>query len=187
MTCHFLGQNRLLSPVMPRHAYWAPAQPRCRALGARSTRGARLGPKQVSQCPCVAQRATGPSGSPSPSSCRQKAARRRAMRLTLSSKWLRRSEAGQTSKSSWYCGCSGPSRLSLMPETTSQTGGSGVSLLQVPLCHEHLEAHGRCRTVVTRPVRAARLHVRVLDVLPHGWYRQTSCRWPRATEGHWCL
>ena len=54
------------------------------------------------------------------------------MRLTLSSKWLRRSEAGQTSKSSWYCGCSGPSRLSLMPETTSQTGGSGVSLLQVP-------------------------------------------------------
>ena len=118
---------------------------------------------------------------------RKKAARRRAMRLTSSSKWLRRSEAGQTSKSSWYCGCSGPSRLSLMPETTSQTGGSGVSLLQVPLCHEHLEAHGRCRTVVTRPVRAARLHVRVLDVLPHGWYRQTSCRWPRATEGHWCL
>lgn len=56
-----------------------------------------------------------------------------------------------------------------------------------PLCHEHLEARGRCRTVVTRPVRAARLHVRVLDVLPHGWYRQTSCRWPRATEGHWCL
>ena len=47
-----------------------------------------------------------------------------------------------------------------------------------PLCHEHLEARGRCRTVVTRPVRAARLHVRVLDVLPHGWYRQkASCRW----------
>ena len=41
-----------------------------------------------------------------------------------------------------------------------------------PLRHEHLEARGRWRTVVTRPVRAARLHVRVLDVLPHGWYRQ---------------
>jgi len=58
MTCHLWGQNRLLSPVMPRHAYWAPVQPGCRALGARSTHGARLGPKQVSQCPCVAQRAT---------------------------------------------------------------------------------------------------------------------------------
>ena len=59
MTCHTFGARiRLLSPVMPRHAYCAPAQPGCRALGARSTRGARLGPKQVSQCPCVAQRAT---------------------------------------------------------------------------------------------------------------------------------
>ena len=43
-----------------------------------------------------------------------------------------------------------------------------------PLRHEHLEARGRWRTVVTRPVRAARLHVRVLDVLPHGWYRQIN-------------
>ena len=41
-----------------------------------------------------------------------------------------------------------------------------------PLRNEHVEARGRWRTVVTRPVRAARLHVRVLDVLPHGWYRQ---------------
>jgi len=56
-----------------------------------------------------------------------------------------------------------------------------------PLRHEHLEARGRWRTVVTRPVRAARLHVRVLDVLPHGWYRHhdASCRWrePRKATG----
>ena len=43
-----------------------------------------------------------------------------------------------------------------------------------PLRHEHVEARGRWRTVVTRPVRAARLHLRVLDVLPHGWYRQIN-------------
>jgi hypothetical protein len=53
-----------------------------------------------------------------------------------------------------------------------------------PLRHEHVEARGRCRTVVTRPVRDARLHVRVLDVLTHGWYRQT-CR--HHVVGRWCL
>jgi len=56
-----------------------------------------------------------------------------------------------------------------------------------PLRHEHVEARGRWRTVVTRPVRAARLHVRVLDVLPHGWYRQIIMQLARATEGRWCL
>ena len=56
-----------------------------------------------------------------------------------------------------------------------------------PLRHEHVEARGRCRTVVTRPVRAARLHVRVLDVLPHGWYRQMHHAVGASHEGHWCL
>ena len=45
-------------------------------------------------------------------------------------------------ESSWYCGCSGTSRLFLMPETTSQTGGSGVSLLQVPCATNTLRLAG---------------------------------------------
>ena len=169
---------------MPRHAYWAPAQPGCRALGARSTRGARLGLKQVSRCPCVAQRPTtgararpllAAQGRQSESNALADAYKVAPLRsrADLIVEMVRRllrpsavvSDAGDHEPDGWVW----------------RVAVAG------PLRHEHLEARGRWRTVVTRPVRAARLHVRVLDVLPHGWYRQTSCRWPRATEGHWCL
>ena len=173
---------------MPRHASWAPAQPRCRALGARSTRGARLGPKQVSQCSCVAQRATGPSGSPSPSSCRQKESRETEsyapdVKFKVAAPLRSRADL----EVELVLRLLGPIAVVSHAGDREPNGWVWRVAVAGPLCHEHLEARGRCRTVVTRPVRAARLHVRVLDVLPHGWYRQTSCRWPRATEGHWCL
>ena len=154
---------------MPQHAYWAPAQPGCRALGARSTRGARLGPKQVSQCPGNTQSAT--TGA-------------RARPLVAAQG--RQSESNALAVA--YKAAPLRSRADLIVELVRRLLGPSAVVSDAgdhepdgwvwrvavagPLRHEHLEARGRWRTVVTRPVRAARLHVRVLDVLPHGWYRQ---------------